>query len=623
MEGAGRGFAAAGAVNRAGRCLATIMRGLCPRNVALSRPPGIWWALILPADPVVCLFEISTDVVSESSRPRAAGRILARAPGRVRAPVARWAPVALVCVAASCAPAPAPGVAGLAPPHAYWRADDRLLVTDFRELSATASDRRFVYAAGRNGVLVYDHRVGRWEAPLTLEDGFPRADPPIALEVDPFTGILWMVGRTGTLWAHDVALRGEWRRVGTLPGAPPARLVPHEGSLWVLTATGWFESAAGGAPPVRRSAVPAAVRGATATDLQRLESRSPGFRSTGSSLTIDEYLRRWEITGAAPTPDPSRWWLSTWGGGLYEYDDRMLDARPLRYGSIGRGVSAIAIGRGGDAGTSGYWFGGDGMSGDRGVAHADAALQRWSWHEAGRGGAPRSPVHGILETDAGVFVGAEDGLYRLRGETWTRLTDFDALPSPSIRALVAGAGSLWVGTDRGLARIVTEAGGGVSVQGIDATIGARVNALAAADSMLWIATDRGLWRLNMRSGAVAQPPIADARLRGRVVGVAWDDDVLYALAESTLLAYDGSAWSAPLAGASIGSIGRPTHLAVLDGIVWIAGSTGALATEPLGGAQTVLSVPRDIPEGPVRQVLPIAGGVWLATPAGALLIRLE
>lgn len=540
-----------------------------------------------------------------------------------RRSAARWAPLLLLCAVACATSASAPG--GVSRPHAYWRADDRLLVTDFRELAAVASDRRFAYAAGRNGVLVYDHRLGRWGAPLTVEDGFPRADPALALEVDPFTGILWMVTRTGGLWAHDVALAGEWRWVGSLPGAPPVRLVAHEGSLWARTASGWFESSSGGSPPMHSSAVPPAVRAAAASGLERLQRESAGFRAAGPSLTVDEYLRRWEITGAAPTPDPSRWWLSTWGGGLYAYDDRMLDAEPFRYGSIGRGVSAIAMdaaAAGGAAtGGAGYWFGSDGMSGDGGIAHADEGLQRWSWHEAGIGGAPRSTVHSILDTDAGLFVGAADGLYRLRGGAWSRLSEFEGLPSATVRALATGAGAIWVGTDRGLARVESEAGGVPDVLPLDATTGARVNALAPADSMLWIATDRGLWRLNMHSGALAQPPIEDPRLRGRATGVAWQDDVLYVLAESTLLAYDGSGWSAPLAGASIASIGRATHLAVRNGIVWIAGATGAIAIQPDGG-QAVFSVPRDIPEGPVRQVLPVTGGVWLATPAGALLIRL-
>lgn len=530
---------------------------------------------------------------------------------------------AACALAASCAPVPAGDVEGLAPPHAYWRAADRILVTDFRELGAVTSDRRFVYAAGDHGVLVYDHRFERWEEPFTIEDGYPRADPAIALEVDEFTGILWMVTRTGALWAHDVSMGGAWRWVGTLPGAPPVRLATHEGSLWARTSSGWFEAGPGGAPPVRAAAVPRELEGASLTGLEQLERESAAFRSTGSSLTVDEYLRRWEITGAAPSPDPGRWWLSTWGGGIYAYDDRMLEARPLRFGSVGRGVSALAVGAGGTTGGSGFWFGGDGLGRHRGIAHADGELQNWMWHEAGREGAPGGPVHAIVETDAGLFVGANDGLYRLVGDHWDRLTDADALPATAVRALATASGALWAGTDRGLVRILTGSEGDLAVLRIDGTTGARINALAAADSLLWIATDRGLWRLNMRTAALAQPPIDDPRLRGRIVGVAYDAGVLYVMAESTLLAYDGAAWTAPLVGASIGAIGRPTHVSARHGIVWVAGATGAIALDPISGAETTLSVPRDIPEGPVRQVLPVPGGVWLATPAGALLIRLE
>ena len=536
-------------------------------------------------------------------------------PVRLRA--ARPPLVAAIALAAACGTT-APGASsdGLGLRHAYWRAGDRVLVSDFRDVGAVAADRRFVFAASEQGVLVFDHRFQGWLAPLTVEDGFPRADLPVALEVDPLSGTLWMVTRSGALWAHDVALGGEWRWVGSLPGTPPARLVPHEGSLWIRTGSGWFESSGGGAPT--RANPPAEVQGASGSGLEQLERSSAAFRSTGSSLTVDEFLRRYEITSAAPSPNPSVWWLGTWGGGLYSYDDRMLDAEPMRYGAVGRGVAAIGV----VPGDGGYWFGSDGLDMRRGVAHADRDLQRWLWHEGGREGAPGSPVHAILETEAGLFVGAQDGLYRLAGDRWERATDADGLPAPTVRALAASGGALWAGTDRGLARIQPQ-GRGFGVERVDGTTGARIHALATLDSLLWIASERGLWSLNLRTGTLAQPPLDDARLRGRVLGVAHDAGTLYALAESTLLAYDGASWTAPLVTASLAGIGRPTHLAARAGVVWIAGTAGALGFDPITGAETLFSVPRDIPEGPVRQVVPVAGGVWFATPAGALLIRFE
>lgn len=528
----------------------------------------------------------------------------------------------MACAAAwgACAPVGPSSSDGLGVRHAYWRAADRVLVTDFSQIGAVTADRRFVFGASPHGVVVFDHPRQRWSAPLTTEDGFPRADLPIALEVDDFTGTLWLLTRSGGLWAHDVTLGSDWRWVGTLPGAPPAHLLPFEGSMWIRTGSGWFESSAGGGAPAAGDP-PSEVRAASATGLERLRQQSAGFRSTGSSLTVDAHLRRFEITSAAQSSDPARWWLGTWGGGLYAYDDRQLDARPLAYGTVGRGVSAIGVAL--DDG--GYWFGSDGLDARRGVAHADRELQRWTWHESGRvGGAPAGPVHAILETPMGVWAGGQDGLYRLVGERWMRLTDGDALPSTSVRSLAWAAGAVWAGTDRGLARIVAGAEpAAVAVTRIDGTSGTRINALVQQDSLLWIASDRGLWRLNLSTGALAQPPLDDARLRGRTLGLAWDPPRLYALAESSLLVYDGASWSGPPLAASSAGIGRPTHLAVRNGIVWIAGSAGALGYDPVSGAETLLAVPRDIPEGPVRQVLPVAEGVWFATPAGALLVRVE
>ena len=528
--------------------------------------------------------------------------------------------MAFAAALGACGPVAGPaGADGLGLRHAYWRADDRLLVSDFSEIGGVASDRRFVFAASEHGVMVFDHRFQRWSAPLTVEDGFPRADLPVALEVDELTGLLWMVTRTGALYSYDVSLGNEWRWVGVIPGAPPARLVPYEGSLWIRTNSGWFESSAGGAPG--RATPPAEVQTAAASGLERLERESAAFRSSGSSLTVDEWMRRFEITSAAASPDPSRWWLGTWGGGLYAYDDRMLDAQRMTFGTVGRGVSAI----GETTGDGGFWFGSDGLHRRRGVAYADRELQRWTWHEAGRaGGAPAGPVYAIIESAMGTFVGGQDGLYRLVGDRWDRLTDADDLPATAVRSLAYAAGAVWAGTDRGLARIVAGSErGAYAVTRIDGTSGARINALVQADSLLWIASDRGLWRLNLTDGNLSQPPIDDARLRGRIVGLAYEAPRLYALAESALLLYDGASWTTPPVAASVAGIGRPMHLAVRNGVVWIAGAAGALGFDPTTGAETVLSVPRDIPEGPVRQVLPVAGGVWFATPAGALLIRFE
>ena len=505
---------------------------------------------------------------------------------------------------------------GLGLRSSFWRADDRVLITDFSMIGAVAADQRFAFAAGRNGALVYDHRFDRWLPPLTLEDGFPAAEMPVALEVDGFAGTLWMTTRTGALYAHDIMRQDEWRWLGVLPGAPPVSLIAHEGSLWALTDAGWFETAGSSAPV--RARPPAAVMDQTASHLERLERSSGGFRSAAATLTIDEWLRRWDITSAAPSSVPARWFLGTWGGGLYAYDDRMLDAQPMRYGSVGRGVSAI----GAVPGDGGFWFGGDGLDRRRGLARASRDLQRWTWYEAGRQGAPNGGTHAIVESELGVFVAAADGLYRQSGEYWDRLTDGDALPSTTVRSLLVAAGAVWAGTDRGLARVGV-LGDALTATRIDGTSGARINALAQRDSTLWIGTDRGLLSLNLHTGVLAQPPSGDPRLRERIVGLAHDAPTLYVLTESALLAWDGATWMAPPPPASLATIGRPMHLAARDGVVWISGAAGALGLEPMTGAETVLSIPRDIPEGPVRQSLPVAGGIWFATPAGALLIRFE
>ena len=105
--------------------------------------------------------------------------------------------------------------------------------------------------------------------------------------------------------------------------------------------------------------------------------------------------------------------------------------------------------------------------------------------------------------------------------------------------------------------------------------------------------------------------------------IAAGEDGIVALADGAIFRYDGARWSGPDRGAEQAGIGRPIRVRVDGARIWVAGERGAAVLDPATGAWTRYLVPADIPAGPVVDVAPAGGHVWLATPLGALRIRVR
>jgi len=506
-----------------------------------------------------------------------------------------------------------------------WRPEERVLVSAFHELGAVATDLRRVYAASPAGLEIYDFVARRWEPPSTAEDGYPAGETPTALAYDRFLDALWMGTASGNLYRFRPR-SGEWDRVGAVAGGPVLRLVvprdPREGDVFLATPAGWARLRRGSlfAEAVPEGGLPAEVRAAgTGPAADRLGREDPFFDALRGTLTLDDRLRRWPIADVAPADRPGRFWIATQGGNLLLYDGRRSAGEWLHFGLLSRGAAALAT----DG--AGVWFGGDGRGPRRGVAYADTGLQRWAVHEAESDGAPAGYVWDILPLRDAVWFAASDGLYRYdprgRGRAaWRRLTEADGLPASEALSLAPGQGGVWVGTRRGLAWVGDD-GTARRAAGAPAR---RIHRLAARGDTLWIASDAGLWVLAdgadpaARAAAPAPGSEAQPALRARVVDVRPAADAIYALAQDALYRLAAGAWSGPIREPGGGALGRLTALAAADGELWVAGDGGAARWDRATGLWTVFRVGGDIPEGPVRAVLPAGGHVWLATPAGAL-----
>ena len=508
-----------------------------------------------------------------------------------------------------------------------WRPDERILITNFHELGAVTSDLRRVYAASPGGIEIYDFAARRWEPPITLEDGFPPGERPTALLYDRFLDALWMGTEVGNLYVYRIH-SGQWEAAGPVPGGTVLRIVsdPSTGEVFVATRAGWMRLGRGSLfpEPVPPNAVPD-----PSGDLSpeaKLRRLDPFFEAIRGTLTLDERLRRWPITDVEPADQPARFWVATRGGNLLYYDSRRMSVDRLSYGVLTRGVGALAS----DGGQ--IWFGGDGRGARRGVTVASAGLQRWKHYESQYDGAPAGRVWDILPATAAVWFAASDGLYRLdrAADTWQQLTEREGLPAREVLALAPGPGGVWVGTRNGLT-FVTDDG---EVERAPLLPARRILALLSSRDTLWIATERGLWILPDASaarepdaggrGAIAPVPAPGVQghpgLRGEVRDVQPLGEAVFVITADALHRLDGTGWSGPLRD-GVDGLGQLHALAAADGQLWVGGDAGAARYDVETRIWTRYLQPADIPEGPVRDVLPAGDDVWLATPAGALRLR--
>ncbi|HSM34816.1 MAG TPA: hypothetical protein VK837_00340 [Longimicrobiales bacterium] len=487
-----------------------------------------------------------------------------------------------------------------------------MLITDFSQMSALATDQRRVYAATPEGIAVFDPFAERWLDPITLEDGYPFAADPTALAYDPFADELWLATVDGRILSYSPFF-GRWRDEGLADAPPVFEIAFGEdvgGVVYLRESRGWSVLERGGlrARPPGGGSFEAPPRvGPDPLD-------APGRRARGRTLTVDEAGRSWPITDAVTLMGSSDIWIGSYGGYLFRYGDFASDTKHFVYGVPGRGVGSVL------ATEDAVWFGGDGRGRRRGVARSDHNLDAWLQWDARIHGAPEGRVHDMASVGGTLWVAAGGGLYALKASgRWSRSGTREGLPADAARALAPAAGGLWVGTERGAVFV-----DGAGSPGVVIARGIRVGGLAVAGDDLWLATETGLLHAQGAATggigvAVRRAGDANPRLGRRTRSVAALNGAVYAAYDDGVVRVDdGSAATVPL-----GSAGREVRLRAAGGRLWIGGARGARGWHPGSGDVVRYDVGRDVPVGPVHDVAVGAGGVWLATPAGALLLRVE
>ena len=330
---------------------------------------------------------------------------------------------------------------------------------------------------------------------------------------------------------------------------------------------------------------------------QTPNERDPAWQVLQNIVRRDGAGRQWQISDLIAADRSGTYWAATYGNNFAFVDTRNLSTEPYTFGTLSRGVSAI----GADA--AGFlYFGGDGAARRTGVTRADTTLQKWTQFEARVAVGPQQRVRAIAASAHGVYAGAADGLYLLQNGRWRLVAEGD------VGAVVVAGDRVYVGT-RGTLGWFDAAGAYTPIT----TTAITVNALAVRNDTLWVATQSGLFRY--AGSSLDQSHTAPA---GSVVATS---DRILAMTNRGLVSLGASGWTDVPRHASLASTGRLNRMKVIGESVWFGGDHGVAQWNTKTNQWRHLSVPHDIPEGPVYDVAIENGRVWLATPAGALRVQ--
>jgi len=498
-----------------------------------------------------------------------------------------------------------------------WRADERVVITDYRTVEAVAADERVVYAVTAGGICAYDHRFRRWELPVAKAAGAGWGSVSDAV-VDPTDESLWL-GTEDGLVNYQPRLDRFERTV--LPGGVAALwLDPRDpfAGIYLRSISGWQLLPRGGTIPVPadRPVPERAGRSPAAARLTTVLERYPALTTLSLRTLVDDRMRTYRFTTAAEVPTAGAVFLGTNGMGVVRFDVTTGDAEPLPYGLLTNAATAVV------PVSSGVWVGGDNGSGTSGVTFVSKDLQRYEYLEGPPvTGVAGSVVNDLLQVGPELWLATDAGLaVFVDGRQSRRMTSADGLPGGRVLTLAGTSHGMLAGTERGLARVAD----GI-VERVGDALYSRVNDLAIQGDSIWVASAAGLgWSLGGSDRLLEMPGSgAVPELREEIVAVVSADDVLAAATRRRLL------WRIPSSGDSwvverplLGELGEITALAVDVGGVWIGGARGLARYRFESRQFTFFNAPGDVP-GPVWDLAIDEQFLWVATDGGLVRFDLD
>lgn len=514
----------------------------------------------------------------------------------------------------------------------FSRRDERQFIGSFADVRAISVSRRYVFSATPSGIGIYDRLFNTWLPPFTRDNGFTD-NQLTAFAADPVEDALWY-GAPGAIVSYRPQIEQVQRTI--IIGVPDLIAFDKSpvGDVYVRAGGQWTRvSRTGLASPA--SAPPAVSSLVLPRTLNDLYTQFPGLRAQQSLLfrdqRADRALRSYPVISGASSPERvGEAWLGTSGDGLYKVDPTFQQATPLRYGPIESGIGALALA------LDGVWAAGLGQLQQRaGLSFTNNDLQRWRWID----GTIAVPMLGMRAQVMTVraqraWIGTDRGLVRVRtdaGENIAVWTTLDGLPDDRIYSIAAVGDGAWVGTARGLAWVSDSSDArnsrtrGIGTQLLGNT---SIYALQAIGDTLWIGTPAGLVALagvssgHTSASTLVRPLGADPALRRAVRALAWSDTVLLAATDDAVLRLTPRRATEPVRvpELDVRQVGQVVRVGIDDRTMWMAGSDGVVIVPRNGGTLRVLRVPNDLP-APPTDIVASKDWFWISTPVGIVRLR--
>ncbi len=499
-----------------------------------------------------------------------------------------------------------------------YREGDWTSYLDFRQVAALDCGRRYLFAASKGGVLLYDLTRKRWDDPQVIGYSINEAIPivgAVELIYDEETNYLWVCTQQEVLqW--DVAAR-RWRRearalwfsdervvnmgigrdsiyIEVIPGPIYAQLfvlgspLPQQGWQQYMRRFGGDRRFGGFRPDfsdpstngqIRWRGLRSKVPLATEQLLGRIGMGPANFPDLtlpdgGMFLPVgevqDKFLRPFLITDWLIDPWGT-FWFSTWGAGIGSADLRSRFAEMYALGPAGNHIKAVLLDE------QDVWMGGENEAPLLGITRCSRDFRKWRFFEPRAESQILSTIlYDFEETSDIVWAATEEGLlaFKRRRADWLRIGLKDGLWSDRVRALAANDSQLWVGTDRGLNLI--------SLPGMTVWRHDQLNLrdlgilrLRLQGDTLYIGTPNGLFRGSIRNRVFDYCPLDPGLLAAPIRDISVTGDEVWLVTPHGIQLYNSASGKTRSWDAAVYLRGeQPTCILATSPAVWVGTGDG-------------------------------------------------
>jgi len=339
---------------------------------------------------------------------------------------------------------------------------------DFRYVTSIVANQRYVYIATRKGIASYDKLKELWEVPPT-KTPFPERISIIGF--DSYTGEVWFT-TPGYLNRYNPIF--EDYKSFTMPSSISTTdsLGISRDFIYLAHSTGTkFDK--------------------LMENWGSLDSLSKDIRWFPSNYPNDypllapyyvyvpyELQTQYEMTCVAE--DVQDLWVGTAGYGVYKYNMVSLEVEQYMFGIFCELVNAIW-----KEGST-IWFAGSG------ITQWSEGNTSWQYFSPSKDwGLLSDNVSSVVSNKRFVFFGTDEGLsiYDKTDGAWKTYRTFEGLPSNEITCLFVREDTLWIGTARGLAKLVKD-----KIMEVPSEFRkVRINDIATTTPYLLMATSRGVY----------------------------------------------------------------------------------------------------------------------------------